>query len=73
MGVGGMDEMSRASAWRRFGVVVRVRRLAEAQYMLPSIARRASRASTIDETRALFVGLRRRGETQHGQRAAMLW
>ena len=62
MGVGGTEEMSRWSAWRRFGVLVRARRLDNSQHVVRSIVKCPSIFSTIDETWALFVGLRRRGE-----------
>ena len=68
-----MDEMSRWSAWRAFSVVVRVRRLDDAQRMLINVGRCSDRKDTIDGTWVLFVGLRRKGEIEDGRGAAVFW
>ena len=68
-----MEEMSRWSAWRAFGVVVRVRRLDDTQRMLPSVGRRPDIRHTIDETWVLSEGLRRKGEIEDGRGAAAFW
>ena len=72
MGVGGIDEMSRASARRTFGVVVRVRRLDETQHMLLGTLKRLNIENTIDRTWALLVCSWGRGKRQHGREAVML-
>ena len=72
MGVGGIEEMSRGSAWRRFGVVVRARRLDDSQHMVRNIVKRPSIFSTIDETWALSVGLRRRRVEKQQRRGAVM-
>ena len=53
-------------------MVERVRRLYDIQHTLASIAKGSCGDRTIGETGALFVRLRRRGETQHGRGAAVL-